>query len=50
MLNRHREKKIWNVNNVSITCTNIDVFKDTTKCDEIQVGLDLADTKIENQW
>ena len=30
MLNSHREKKILNVTNVSITCTNIDVFKDTT--------------------
>ena len=30
MFNSHREKKILNVTNVSITCTNIDVFKDTT--------------------
>ena len=30
MLNSHREKKILNVTNVSIKCTNIDVFKDTT--------------------
>ena len=28
MLNSHREKNL-NVTNVSITCTNIDVFKDT---------------------
>ena len=31
-----QRKKIWNVNNVSITCTNIDDFKDTNKCDEIR--------------
>ena len=30
MLNSHREKKILNVTNVSITCTNINIFIDTT--------------------